>query len=76
MCLKLFTCQIHHPHQLESDHVADVVDRWTTHIVLDVHVTPSFEQDTHDFSVAFVGSQVQGASAVLEHKTQHRTLSR
>lgn len=36
-----------------------------THIVLDVQITTSAEQDVHHLNVAFVGSQMQGASAIL-----------
>lgn len=36
-----------------------------THIVLDVQVTASSEEDVHNLQVAFVGCQVQGAPAIL-----------
>lgn len=42
-----------------------------THVVLDVQVAAGFEQDAHNLDVAFVGSQVQRASAILwRHTTQ------
>ena len=42
-----------------------------THIVLDVQVTASFEQDTDNLNVAFVGSQVQGAPTILWTQNTH-----
>lgn len=64
-------------HELEGGMESVQTDRHTdrqtagsTHIVLDVQVAASFEEDTHNLNVAFVGSQVQGASAILwTHKT-------
>lgn len=44
----------------------------STHIVLDVQVTASFQQDAHHLQVAFVGGQVQGASAVLSTQNTQR----
>lgn len=44
-----------------------------THIVLDVQVAASFEQDTHNLNVAFVGSQMQGASAILWIQNTHNS---
>lgn len=52
----------------------DAADRdESTHVVLDVQVAASFEQDTHNLDVAFVGSQVQGASAILWTQNTHNS---
>ncbi len=45
----------------------------STHVVLDVQIAASFEQDTHNLNVAFVGSQVQGASAILWTQNTHNS---
>lgn len=59
---------------MKSGHMADAADRQTsTHVVLDVQVAAGFEQDTHNLNVAFVGSQVQGAPAILWTKNTHTT---
>lgn len=42
----------------------NTVDEFT-HVVLDIQVTASFEEDVDNLNMAFVGSQMQGASAIL-----------
>lgn len=41
-----------------------------THVVLDVQVTASFEEDVNNLHVAFVGSQMQRTPAILQRKHQ------